>query len=293
MIAKSRFGRTEHMSTRTIFGGAALYEGTPEKADRCLDLLLEYGVNHIDTAADYGEAEAWIGRWMGKYRKQFFLATKTSSRDYQGAKESIHRSLDHLRVDHLDLLQLHCLINPEEWEQALNDGGALEAAVEARENELIRFIGVTAHDVEAPEMLLKSLERFEFDTILLPYSYTMIQLPEYAEVFERLLAACESRDVAIQTIKSIARRPKQEGTSTHTTWYEPLVDQTDIDKCVHWVLGCEQVFLNTAADVNLLPMVLDAAARHLPGERPLESEMEALIQWQGMERIFPIESADE
>jgi aryl-alcohol dehydrogenase-like predicted oxidoreductase len=288
MIERAEFGRTGHVSTRVIFGGAALFEGSPDKADRCLDLLLQYGINHIDTAADYGESEKWIGRWMGAHRERFFLATKTSARDGEGASLSLKRSLDRLRVEQVDLVQLHCLIDPDEWETAFGPRGALEALVGARDQGLARFIGVTAHDVVAPNMLLKSLENFAFDSVLAPYNYPMMQLLDYASSLEKLLQICAQRGVAVQTIKSIARRPKCKE-SGHTTWYEPLSASEDIDQAVHWVLGREGIFLNSVADVELLPRVLDSASRHRTSKRPTDSEMESLTARQGMRRIFPIE----
>lgn len=154
---------------------------------------------------------------------------------------------------------------------------------------MIRFIGVTTHGTVAPVVLLKSLVQFDFDTVLLPYNYPVMQLPAYAETLKELLRECEARDVAVQTIESIARRPKQETSDEWTTWYEPLMDQRDIDKAVHWVLGRENVFLNSVADVNLLPMVLDAAARHRSGDRPSDGEMEAMVALREMARIFPLE----
>ncbi len=289
MIAKARFGRTGHFSTRTIFGAAALFKANAEDADRTLDTLLRYGVNHIDTAADYGDSETLIGRWMRRHREAFFLATKTAARDHQGAKESIHRSLDRLRVDQVDLLQLHCLIDPNEWEQAMGPGGALEAALEAREEGLTRFIGVTAHEVVAPAVLLQSLQRFDFDTVLLPYNYPMMQNTDFAAGFEELVAECEKRDVPVQTIKAIARRLRRDESTAYSTWCEPLTEQTDIEVAVHWVLGRPDVFFNTVGDVNLLPKVLDAASRHIAGERPTDEEMEELVARCGIERIFPVE----
>ena len=187
-IEKPTFGRSGHPSTRTIFGGVALFAGDPDKADRVLDVLLSYGVNHIDTAAGYGESESMIGRWLGRHRSDFFLATKTGSRSYQDAKNDIHRSLERLRVDRVDLLQLHALFKPHDWEQAMAPGGALEAAIEAQSQGLTRLIGVTAHSHQAPAMHLKSLERFDFDSVLLPCNFPLMELSEYAGAFERLYA---------------------------------------------------------------------------------------------------------
>jgi aryl-alcohol dehydrogenase-like predicted oxidoreductase len=261
MINTRPFGRTDHMSTRTIFGAAALGEVTQAQADRTLEMLLYYGVNHIDAAPSYGDAELRIGPWMEQYRGHFFLATKTQERTVQAARDQFQRSLERLRVDQVDLLQLHHLVDPEEWEVAMGPGGALEAAIEAREQGLVRFIGVTGHGVAAPEMHRRSLERFDFDSVLLPYNYMMMQNPRYAADFRALMALCQKRNVAVQTIKSIARGPWGTKTRTRATWYEPLEDESAIEKAVRWVLGRPGIFLNTAADIRLLPKVLDAASR--------------------------------
>ncbi len=285
MIAKQMFGRTGHMSTRTLFGAAALSQVTQEEADRTLELLLRYGVNHIDTAASYGDAELRIGPWMARYRDHFFLATKTEKRTYHEAREQIRRSLERLRVDSVDLIQLHNLVDPEEWEVAMGPGGALEAAIEAREEGLVRFIGVTGHGVTAPAMHKRSLERFDFDSVLLPYNYLMMQNPRYAADFEELLAICQERNVAVQTIKSIARGPWGDRPRTRATWYWPLEEQEDIDKAVHWVLSRPGIFLNTVGDIDLLPKVLDAASR-FDGRAPSDEEMRALIAKDEVEPRF-------
>ena len=214
MIPKLVFGRTGHLSTRIIFGGAALGRVTQAEADRTLDVLLQYGINHIDVARNYGDAELRVGPWMKQHRKDFFLATKTQERTYAKAKEQIHESLERLQTDHVDLLQLHFLIDPAEWEVALGPGGALEAAVEAREQGLVRFIGVTGHEIVAPTTHLRSLTRFDFDTVLLPYNYLLMQNPRYAADFEVLAKLCAERNVPVQTIKGLARRLWGDGPRT-------------------------------------------------------------------------------
>ncbi|MEZ4595101.1 MAG: aldo/keto reductase [Chloroflexota bacterium] len=261
MIEKIPFGRTGHYSTRTLFGAAAFW-GTPqEEANKTLDLLLEYGVNHIDTAASYGDAELRLGPWLQPVRDQFFLATKTEKRTYQAAKEELHRSLDLLKTDHVDLWQMHILVEPDEWETAMGPDGALEAFIEAREQGLTRFLGVTGHGTTVAQMHLKSLERFDFDSVLLPYNPTMMQNPQYAADFEKLVAVCQEKNVAIQTIKALSKGPWGDKPKTHTTWYEPFSTQAEIDLAVQWVLSRPGVFLNTVGDTTLLPMVLDAATR--------------------------------
>jgi aryl-alcohol dehydrogenase-like predicted oxidoreductase len=285
MIQRQLFGGTGHSSTRTLFGAAALGRVTQAEADSTLEVLLQYGVNHIDTAASYGDAELRIGPWMDQHRQDFFLATKTGERTYERAREEFRCSLERLQVDQVDLLQLHNLVDPEEWEVAMGSGGALEAAVEAREEGLVRFIGVTGHGVTAPSMHKGSLERFDFDSVLLPCNYLMLQNPQYAADFEVLLGLCKERSVAVQTIKSIARREWGDTPRTRSTWYEPLEEQADIDRAVHWVLGQAGVFLNTAGDIHMLPRVLDAASRFQTS--PSQDEMKKMVAELNMVPLFP------
>jgi aryl-alcohol dehydrogenase-like predicted oxidoreductase len=284
MIEQRPFGRTGHRSTATIFGAAALSRTSQAEADRTLDVLLEFGVNHIDTAARYGDSELRIGPWMARHRQDFFLATKTGKRTYAEAREEIRRSLERLRVDHVDLIQLHSLVHPDEWETALGPGGALEAAVEAREQGLVRYIGVTGHGWTIAAMHQRSLARFDFDAILLPYNYVMYQSERYREDFETVARLCAERNVAVQTIKSIARGPWAMTDKTRNTWYQPLEDQEDIDRAVHWVLGRPGIFLNTAGDLHLLPKVLDAARRFKA--RPNDDDMTAMLEHRRMTSLF-------
>ncbi len=284
MISRRPFGRTGHTSSRVIFGAAAFWRSTPEADERTLALLLEHGVNHIDVAASYGEAEVHVGPWMGRHRDRFFLATKTGERSYEGARDELSRSLGRLQVDSVDLWQLHNLVEPTEWERAMGPGGALEAAVEAREKGLVRFIGVTGHGVTVAAMHRRSLERFDFDSVLLPCNYTMMKNPDYAADFASLAATCRERNVAMQTIKSLAAGPWGEKERNTTTWYEPIREQADIDLAVHWVLGHEGAFLNSASDLTLLPKVLDAAERCQ--SPPPDAEMEAMATRLAMSPLF-------
>ena len=283
MIAKLPFGSTGHKSTRTIFGAAALASISQAEADPALELLLEHGVNHIDTAASYGDSELRLAPWLERYRDRFFLATKTGQRDYAGAREEIRRSLDRLGVDHVDLLQLHNLVDVIDWEFALREDGALQAAVEARDEGLVRFIGVTGHGLTVARMHRRSLDRFAFDSVLLPYSYIQLRDPMYAADFEALVATCAERGVAVQTIKSISLAPWNGREQTTSTWYEPLHEQADIDLAVHWALGRPDVFLNTASDVELLPKILGAASRFT--SPPQDEAMEELV---ARRRLVPL-----
>src|SRR5574341_1245356 len=271
MIERRPFGRSGHTSTATVFGGAALGQASQADADRALDLLLRYGINHIDTAPRYGDSELRIGPWMARHRKDFFLATKTGMRTAREAREEIHRSLERLCVDHVDLIQLHSLGHPDEWDQAMGPGGALEAAIEARRQGLARFIGVTGHG-------------WTIAAVLMPYNFFMAQNERYRRSVEDVLGICRERNVAVQIIKSIARGPWATADRTHTTWYQPLEDQADIDRVVDWALGLPGVFVNTVGDLSLLPRVLDAASRF--ERRPPDAEMAAMLDARRVTSLF-------
>jgi len=283
-IATQPFGRSGHMSTRTIFGAASLGSVTQEEADRTLEVLLQYGVNHIDVASSYGDAELRIAPWLDQHRAHFYLATKSDARTAKESKEELHRSLERMRVDYVDLWQLHNLVDPIEWDIALSPGGAIEVAVEAMAQGLIRAVGVTGHGLQVAATHRRSLERFDFDAVLLPYNYITMQKPYYAENFNALLSTCQERKVAVQTIKSIAYRPWMGREHTRTTWYTPLEDQKDIDMAVHWVLKQPGIFLNTVGDIALLPKVLDAANRFQAG--PSDEDMQAMVARLNMEPLF-------
>ncbi len=285
-IAVQPFGRSGHMSTRTIFGGASLSRVTQEEADRVLDVLLQYGINHIDVAASYGDAELRIAPWLKRYRSQFYLATKTDARRAQEAKEDLHHSLERMGVEYVDLWQMHNLVDPIEWDTALSPGGVIEAAVEAKAQGLIRAVGVTGHGLQIAATHRRSLERFDFDTVLLPYNYITMQSSYYAENFNALLATCQQRNVAVQTIKSVAYKPWMGQPHTRATWYKPLEEQQDIDMAVHWVLQQPSIFLITSGDIHLLPKVLDAANRFQAETVPTDEEMQTMVARLGMEPLF-------
>ena len=284
MISKKLFGRTGHESTRTLFGAASLSQVTQDEADQTLEVLLKYGVNHIDTAASYGEAELRIGPWMGKHRQDFFLATKSGERRYDAAKAQLHSSLERLQVEQIDLWQMHGLFKSDEWEIAMGPDGALKAFIEAREQGLVRFLGVTGHSLTAPSMHLRSLERFDFDSVLLPYNFIMMQNPQYAADVEKLTALCQERNVAVQTIKSLSRGPIGDKPKVRSVWYDPLEDDAAIERAVHWVLGNSQMFLNTVGDIHILPKVLEAAGNFQ--EAPSGEAMQQDIEEQGITPLF-------
>jgi aryl-alcohol dehydrogenase-like predicted oxidoreductase len=284
MIEKIPFGKTGHLSTRVIFGAAALGGMKQDKADPILDILLEFGINHIDTAAAYGDSELRIGPWMREHRKQFFLATKTGDRTYDGARDSLNRSLERLQVEQVDLIQLHNLVDEKEWQTALGPKGALEAMVEARAKGLVRFIGVTGHGTQVAAMHRRSLERFGFDSVLFPYNFTMLGIAQYKADAEALLKLCNERGVATQTIKSVARRRWQDDSQRKFSWYEPLRDRDAIRRAAHFVLSRPGLFLNTSSDATILRTILEVASE-TPTE-PARAQMEADIAHFAMEPLF-------
>ena len=274
MIPKQPFGKTGHDSSRIIFGAAALFAVDQGAADRILEELLEAGINHIDVAASYGDAELRVGPWMGEHRGDFFLATKTGERSYEGARAQIRASLERLQVDQIDLIQLHNLTDEEGWEQAFGEDGVLRACVEARDEGLVRFIGVTGHGTRVASMHLRSLERFPFDSVLLPYNFSMMEQPDYAASFEQLVTACAERQVAVQTIKAVARRrwAKDEKPTT-TTWYHAFEDPEDIERAIQWAFARPAIFVNTASDPTLMRRSIEAAERFTA--EPSREEMTA------------------
>lgn len=287
MIDRMLFGRTGHDSSRVIFGAAALGGMRQESADRVLPLLLEHGINHLDTAAGYGDAELRMAPWLAAHPDTFFLATKTGERTGSGARAELERSLTRLGVDRVDLIQLHNLVEEEEWEVAHGPGGALEALLAARDEGLVRFIGVTGHGLRIAGMHRRSLERFDYDSVLLPFSHLLLAHEGYRSDVEALLDLCAQRDVAVQTIKSIARRRWPEGdASPHYSWYEPLDHPDAISRAVRWVLGHPQLFLNSTSDTRRLPAVLAAAEAigRLPA--PVEHELQRDEAEHGMTRLF-------
>ncbi|HUE68522.1 MAG TPA: aldo/keto reductase [Candidatus Acidoferrum sp.] len=284
MIAKAEFGRTGHHSSRVIFGAASLGRVSQKVADETLEVLLRYGVNHIDTASGYGDSELRIKPWLRREPNRFFLATKGDQRDEKGAREEINRSLDRLGVDHVDLWQIHSLADPIEWDQALSPGGALDAALQARAEGLIRWIGVTGHGAQIAATHRRSLDRFDFDSVLLPCNYVTLQNGYYRENFDALLHTCQERNIAVQTIKSIALRPWMDRDHSRTTWYQPLESPEDIDMAVWWVMARKGLFLNSVGDVDLLPLVLDAAKRF--HEAPSDAQMQELVERNHSEALF-------
>lgn len=283
-INRDVFGCSGHLSSRLILGCAAFSAVTQEEADDTIALAIEYGINHFDVAASYGEAELRLGDWIRRHGSPSFLATKTGERVDFRARDEIHRSLERLRVDKVDLIQLHHLADPQEWEIALSPGGALEAAIRAREEGLVRYIGITGHGWTIAKMHRLALERFDFNSVLLPYSYVMMANAQYRADFEALMAICQNRNVAVQTIKSLVHTPWGDEPQTRATWYKPLENQDAIELAVGWVLGRPGIFLNTVGDIHVLPKVLEAAARFKSA--PSDEEMAAHVAELGIRPLF-------
>ena len=284
MLPRARFGTTGHESTRVIFGAAALGAMSQERADATMRSVADWGINHIDTAASYGASEDRLQPWLSTHRDEVFLATKTGERRGGDARAELERSLERLGVSSVDLIQLHNLVEPDGWETAFAPGGAVEALVRAREEGLVGDIGVTGHGVTIAAMHLRSLERFDFASVLLPINFAMMDNPAYRRDVERLLDVCAQRSVAVQTIKSIARGQWADGDTNRFSWYDPLTDPEPIGRAVRYVLSHPQMFLNTTSDARLLPMVVDAAVGDLSA--PTADEMRADVVAEGITPLF-------
>jgi aryl-alcohol dehydrogenase-like predicted oxidoreductase len=291
MLPTKQFGHTGHDSTRVIFGAAALGAMSQDRADATMELIDSHGVNHIDTARSYGDSELRLAPWLATNRHKVFLATKTGERGGDAARRELEESLTRLGVDHVDLIQLHNLVEPDEWETAFAHGGVVEALDAARSEGLCRFIGVTGHGVRIPSMHQRSLRAFAFDSVLLPYNFTMIERPDYRADVDALLELCLERDVAVQTIKSIARGRWPDSSEGKFSWYEPLTDPAAIARAVRYVLANEQLFLNTTSDATLVPLVL-AAAEAGDLTAPTPGELRDDVDTFGITALFDGESLE-
>ena len=270
-----RFGRTGHMSTVAIFGAAALSQVTQEEADKAMEQVIEAGVNHIDVAPSYGEAELRIGPWMPRERGRFFLGCKTTERTKEGAWKEMQGSLKRLQTETFDLYQCHAITTMEELDAVTMKGGALEAFVEAREQGLTRYLGITGHGVNAPQIYLEALRRFDFDSILFPLNFVQMANPEYRRYAEELIAECKAKDVGTMIIKAITKAPWGERQHTATTWYEPFDKMDEIQKGVNFALSYDVTGLCTAGDTRLLPLFLQACENFT---RLRQDEIEEMIK---------------
>lgn len=280
------FGRTGHRSSRVIFGAAALARMSQERADALLPVLLEFGVNHIDVAASYGDAELRLAPWLAGHRGDFFLATKTGDRGGAEARASLERSLERMGVDHVDLIQLHNLVEPDEFETAHGPGGAVEALAQARDEGLTRYIGVTGHGLRIAGMHRRSIERFGFDSVLLPLNHTLYAHPGYRADFDGLVEMCAERQIAVQTIKSVARRRWREGDGPRHSWYEPLREREAMARAVRFVLSRPGLFLNSSSDAGLLRPILETADAEDATVAPADEDLVGDAVRLGLEPLF-------
>lgn len=259
-----RFGRTGHLSTLAIFGGAAFWEISQADADQVLEQVSAAGVNHFDVAPSYGQAEERIGPWMPRMRKNIFLGCKTMERTKAGAWDEMQRSLKLLQTETFDLYQFHAVNTFEELDAITMKGGALEAVLEAQRAGLTKFIGITGHGAQAPAIYLEALRRFDFDSILFPLNFVQMGQPEYRQNAEALIAECQKKDVGTMVIKTITKAPWGERPHTATTWYEPFSEMDEIQRAVNFALSYPVTGLCTAGDTKVLPMVLKACENFTP-----------------------------
>jgi aryl-alcohol dehydrogenase-like predicted oxidoreductase len=270
-----RFGRTGHMSTLAIFGAAAFWEISQADADKVMEQVIEAGINHIDIAPSYGQAEERVGPWMPRERSRFFLGCKTMERTKEGAWNELRQSLKRLQTESFDLYQCHAITTMEELDSVTMKGGALEAFAEARREGLIKFIGITGHGVNAPQIYLEALRRFDFDSVLFPLNFVQMANPVYRKYAEELIAACKVKDVGTMVIKTITKGPWGEKQKTATTWYEPFDKNDEIQKAVNFALSYDVTGLCTAGDTRVLPLVLKACEKF---SRLDPSEIEEMIE---------------
>ena len=265
-----RLGRLGSENSVLIFGGAALAEATEEDSDTAIQQALDAGVDHFDTAADYGDSELQYGRWMPEIRDRIFLSTKTGLREKDAAKRQIQDSLERLRVDNVDLLQLHSVGDIEDLDRATGPGGSLEAAIEAKDEGLVGAIGITGHGDGAPSTHLEALRRYPFETVLTPWNYILSTDEGYRADYEALVEEVRRQDAGLMIIKTISRRNWPEGGADghrYTTWYEPFDQQEYIDAAVSWVLSHEEVTgLAMAGDVTIVPMILETGGQKMSRE---------------------------
>jgi aryl-alcohol dehydrogenase-like predicted oxidoreductase len=257
-MEERRFGRTDHQSTVAIFGAAALSQVSQEVADVAMQQVIDAGVNHIDVAPSYGEAELRIGPWMPRYRRRFFLGCKTMERAKADAAAELRRSLERLQVESFDLYQAHAVRTMEELDQVTGSGGALEAMLDARDEGLVRYLGITGHGFQSPAVFIEALRRFDFDTMLFPVNFVQYAIPEYQANAQTLLEICGEKDVGVMAIKAICRGPWGDKQPTHTTWYQPFEEPAMIRRSVDFALSQPVTGLCTAGDVTVLPTFLEA-----------------------------------
>jgi len=279
-----RLGKTGHMSSVLTFGGAALWNANQAVADEAIETAVSQGVNHFDVSPSYGQAEARLGSWMEKHHKEVFLACKTRERGKTGTWESIKRSLETLRVDYFDLYQFHGVDDLETLSMVLSPGGALEAVLEAKQQGIIRHIGITGHK---PFVHVEALNRFDFDTVLFPLNRVLMAHRNDFNDFTPLVQICRKKDVGTIVIKAVTKRPWTSNLHSYQTWYEPFDKQADIDKSLWYALSQDITTAAMPSDLRLWPMLIDATQRF----KPLDSiqQQETIHQVRRYKPLFPAE----
>jgi aryl-alcohol dehydrogenase-like predicted oxidoreductase len=274
-MEKRRFGRSGHMSTVAIFGAAAFYEVSQEDADQVMEQVIAAGINHIDVAPSYGQAEERIGPWIKRERERFFLGCKTMERTSEGAWKELHESLKRLETKSFDLYQCHAVTTMEELDALTMKGGALEAFEKARQEGLTKYIGITGHGFNAPEIYLEALRRYDFDSVLFPLNFVQMANEDYRRHAKELISVCRAKDVGTMVIKAITKAPWGERQHTATTWYEPFEDPEMIQKAVNFALSYEITGICTAGDIRVLPLVIQASENYMQLNH---EQMEELIE---------------
>jgi aryl-alcohol dehydrogenase-like predicted oxidoreductase len=268
-----RFGRTGHQSTVLIFGAFAVGQVTQREADAAVELLLEHGVNHIDVAPSYYDAELRLGPWLKRHRKRFFVGCKTQLRGRAEAAAELRRSLERLQIDQFDLFQLHAVTTPDELEQCFAPGGSMEALLDARDEGLTRYLGITSHGLQAPAVQLAALERFDFDSLLFPLNFKLWADAAYRSAATDLLRTAGERDVGTMVIKALAKNPWDERKPRYHTWYEPFDRPETVQAALHFALSQPVTGAISAGDARLLPLMLEAAQRY----EPLDADQQAAL----------------
>lgn len=282
-MEKRILGKTGHESTLITLGGAVfIYPIGLKEGDEFIEFALEQGVNHIDVAPTYGDAEFKLGKWVKEYRENLFLACKTGKRTKKEAAEEIKQSLQNLQTDHFDLYQLHGLDEPDELRTALGEDGAMRAILEAKEQGVVKNVGITSHN---PENILRALELFDFDTVLLPVNYVLHAHPEPKNDYKPVLSLAKKKNIGVIAMKSIAKGPWPTDERIHNTWYQPFDTQREIDEALWFTLSRHVVTAASSSDIRIARMMIDAAERYAPLEE--EKQRELLLKASTYKPLFP------
>jgi predicted aldo/keto reductase-like oxidoreductase len=284
-MEKRRLGKTGHSVSILTLGGCGPGYVSQEEADKAVELAMKHGVNMIDVAPNYADAEVRLRPWVQKYRNQFFIAEKTAKRTKKEAWEQLHNSLEKLGTDHFDLYQFHAVGTDDELKQIFSKGGAMEAFREAKETGLIKFIGITGHT--NLRIHVKALDMFGFDTVLAPINVASMVHPHPSNDFRPLLKAAKEKDVGVIAIKSILKR-RWVGDKNYNTWYEPVDNANEVEMAIIFALSQEGVTTySLPCDVKLWPIVLEAAERYRKIDENEQKEMIEYARKQMFRPLFP------